>query len=141
MDQADEELRETIRHIWPLQARKILDLLIPKSDCGFFFVLSIVEERRIIFKKKINIFTIQTFKFKCVCTKYTGKYVIMENKITIVDINYYLIYLVTTYTYTYLALYLIALQNNLQLTSDKNVMQITFDMSYFLYFKNKFLKV
>uniref|UniRef100_A0A2S2PVF6 Voltage-dependent calcium channel type A subunit alpha-1 n=1 Tax=Sipha flava TaxID=143950 RepID=A0A2S2PVF6_9HEMI len=33
MDQADEELRETIRHIWPLQARKILDLLIPKSDC------------------------------------------------------------------------------------------------------------
>lgn len=36
MDQADEELRETIRHIWPLQARKILDLLIPKSDCGFF---------------------------------------------------------------------------------------------------------
>lgn len=35
MDQADEELRETIRHIWPLQARKILDLLIPKSDCGF----------------------------------------------------------------------------------------------------------
>lgn len=37
MDQADEELRETIRHIWPLQARKILDLLIPKSDCGFFY--------------------------------------------------------------------------------------------------------
>jgi len=36
MDQADEELRETIRHIWPLQARKILDLLIPKGDCGFF---------------------------------------------------------------------------------------------------------
>ncbi|KAL5233820.1 hypothetical protein ACI65C_001230 [Semiaphis heraclei] len=33
MDQADEELKETIRHIWPLQARKILDLLIPKSDC------------------------------------------------------------------------------------------------------------
>ncbi|VVC29317.1 Voltage-dependent calcium channel, alpha-1 subunit,Voltage-dependent L-type calcium channel, IQ- [Cinara cedri] len=33
MDQADEELRETVRHIWPLQARKILELLIPKSDC------------------------------------------------------------------------------------------------------------
>ncbi|XP_050430003.1 voltage-dependent calcium channel type A subunit alpha-1 isoform X6 [Adelges cooleyi] len=33
MDQADEELRETIRHIWPLQAKKILDLLIPKTDC------------------------------------------------------------------------------------------------------------
>jgi len=39
MDQADDELRETIRHIWPLQAKKILDLLIPKSDCGFFSVL------------------------------------------------------------------------------------------------------
>ncbi|XP_050531904.1 voltage-dependent calcium channel type A subunit alpha-1 isoform X4 [Daktulosphaira vitifoliae] len=33
MDQADEELRETIRHIWPLQARKILDLIIPRIDC------------------------------------------------------------------------------------------------------------
>ncbi|XP_055677358.1 voltage-dependent calcium channel type A subunit alpha-1 isoform X1 [Lutzomyia longipalpis] len=32
MDQADEELRETIRHIWPLQAKKILDLLIPQND-------------------------------------------------------------------------------------------------------------
>lgn len=40
MDQADEELRETIRHIWPLQARKILDLLIPKIDCGFKFYIS-----------------------------------------------------------------------------------------------------
>lgn len=33
MDQADDELRETIRHIWPLQAKKMLDLLIPRSDC------------------------------------------------------------------------------------------------------------
>lgn len=32
MDQADSELRETISHIWPLQAKKMLDLLIPKSD-------------------------------------------------------------------------------------------------------------
>lgn len=32
MDQADDELRETIRHIWPLQAKKILDLLIPQND-------------------------------------------------------------------------------------------------------------
>ncbi|XP_055846918.1 voltage-dependent calcium channel type A subunit alpha-1 isoform X9 [Episyrphus balteatus] len=32
MDQADMELRETITHIWPLQARKVLDLLVPKSD-------------------------------------------------------------------------------------------------------------
>lgn len=33
MDQADDELRETIRHIWPLQAKKMLDLLVPQSDC------------------------------------------------------------------------------------------------------------
>ncbi|XP_077299455.1 calcium voltage-gated channel subunit cacophony [Arctopsyche grandis] len=32
MDQADEELRETVSHIWPLQAKKMLDLLVPKSD-------------------------------------------------------------------------------------------------------------
>lgn len=32
MDQADSELRETIRHIWPLQAKKMLDLLVPKRD-------------------------------------------------------------------------------------------------------------
>lgn len=32
MDQADEELRETITHIWPLQAKKILDLLVPRTD-------------------------------------------------------------------------------------------------------------
>ncbi|XP_024081994.1 voltage-dependent calcium channel type A subunit alpha-1 isoform X1 [Cimex lectularius] len=35
MDQADEELRDTVRSIWPLQAKKMLDLLIPKcSDSG-----------------------------------------------------------------------------------------------------------
>lgn len=43
MDQADEELRETIRHIWPLQARKILELLIPKSDCGCYFFFFFVD--------------------------------------------------------------------------------------------------
>lgn len=32
MDQADQELRETITHIWPLQAKKILDLLVPRND-------------------------------------------------------------------------------------------------------------
>ncbi|KAL1138768.1 hypothetical protein AAG570_008830 [Ranatra chinensis] len=32
MDQADEELRDTIKNIWPLQAKKILDLLIPRKD-------------------------------------------------------------------------------------------------------------
>lgn len=32
MDQADRELRETITHIWPLQAKKMLDLLVPRND-------------------------------------------------------------------------------------------------------------
>ncbi|CAG9110110.1 unnamed protein product [Plutella xylostella] len=32
MDQADAELRETITHIWPLQAKKMLDLLVPRND-------------------------------------------------------------------------------------------------------------
>lgn len=32
MDQADSELRETITHIWPLQAKKMLDLLVPRND-------------------------------------------------------------------------------------------------------------
>lgn len=32
MDQADEELRETIQMIWPFQAKKMLDLLIPRTD-------------------------------------------------------------------------------------------------------------
>lgn len=29
MDAADRELRETIKHIWPLQAKKALDLVVP----------------------------------------------------------------------------------------------------------------
>lgn len=33
MDQADEELRHTITHIWPLQADRILDLLVPRKNC------------------------------------------------------------------------------------------------------------
>ncbi|XP_031638409.1 voltage-dependent calcium channel type A subunit alpha-1-like isoform X2 [Contarinia nasturtii] len=32
MDVADEELRETIRMIWPLQARKMMDLLVPRIE-------------------------------------------------------------------------------------------------------------
>lgn len=32
MDAADEELRETIRIIWPLQARKMTDLLVPRKE-------------------------------------------------------------------------------------------------------------
>lgn len=32
MDRADNELRDTVRAIWPLQAKKMLDLLIPRKD-------------------------------------------------------------------------------------------------------------
>lgn len=32
MNQANEELRDTIRCIWPLQAKKMLDLLIPRNE-------------------------------------------------------------------------------------------------------------
>ncbi|XP_053660660.1 voltage-dependent calcium channel type A subunit alpha-1 isoform X4 [Anopheles marshallii] len=32
MDQADMELRHTISHIWPLQAKKMLDLLVPLNE-------------------------------------------------------------------------------------------------------------
>lgn len=32
MDQADMELRETITNIWPLQAKKMLNLLVPPID-------------------------------------------------------------------------------------------------------------
>lgn len=32
MDTADEELRETIRIIWPLHYRKMTDLLVPRKE-------------------------------------------------------------------------------------------------------------
>lgn len=32
MDTADDELRDTIRIIWPLQARKVTDLLVPRKE-------------------------------------------------------------------------------------------------------------
>ncbi|KAF5301170.1 hypothetical protein FQA39_LY10848 [Lamprigera yunnana] len=32
MDQADDELRETIKSIWPIQAKTIINLLVPTSD-------------------------------------------------------------------------------------------------------------
>jgi hypothetical protein len=38
MDQADDELRDTIRNIWPLQAKKMLDLLIPRNEGIFIHV-------------------------------------------------------------------------------------------------------
>lgn len=37
MDQADEELRETVKQIWPLQAKKILDLLIPRNEGSILY--------------------------------------------------------------------------------------------------------
>lgn len=35
MDEANQELRVTIKKIWPLQAKKVLDLIIPQ-DVGKF---------------------------------------------------------------------------------------------------------
>lgn len=32
MDQADSELKETIKTIWPLQAKNMIDLLVPRND-------------------------------------------------------------------------------------------------------------
>ncbi|XP_062560181.1 voltage-dependent calcium channel type A subunit alpha-1-like isoform X8 [Armigeres subalbatus] len=32
MDQADSELRQTIKQIWPIQAKKMIDLLVPPKD-------------------------------------------------------------------------------------------------------------
>lgn len=32
MDIADRELRETVRKLWPLQAKKMLDKMIPPDD-------------------------------------------------------------------------------------------------------------
>jgi hypothetical protein len=32
MDQADLELKHTISRIWPLQARKLIDILVPKHE-------------------------------------------------------------------------------------------------------------
>jgi hypothetical protein len=42
MDQADDELRETIRNIWPLQAKKMLDLLIPRKEGVYHYICSVV---------------------------------------------------------------------------------------------------
>ena len=41
MDEANQELRVTIKKIWPLQAKKVLDLIIPqdvgKFPCKFLY--------------------------------------------------------------------------------------------------------
>jgi hypothetical protein len=41
MDQADDELRDTIRNIWPLQAKKMLDLLIPRKEGVYDYIFSV----------------------------------------------------------------------------------------------------
>lgn len=41
MDQADDELRDTIRNIWPLQAKKMLDLLIPRKEGVYHYICSV----------------------------------------------------------------------------------------------------
>ena len=35
MDEANQELRVTIKKIWPLQAKKVLDLIIPPDDGSY----------------------------------------------------------------------------------------------------------
>ena len=32
MDKADEELKETVKHLWPLQSVKKLDLVVPPKE-------------------------------------------------------------------------------------------------------------
>lgn len=32
MDQADDELRETIKNIWPLQAKNMVNILVPPTS-------------------------------------------------------------------------------------------------------------
>ena len=39
MDRLDEEMRETIRRLWSVQGRKMLDLLMPSIDGQYFTVL------------------------------------------------------------------------------------------------------
>ena len=39
MDRLDEEMRETIRRLWSVQGRKMLDLLMPSVDGQYFTVL------------------------------------------------------------------------------------------------------
>ena len=38
MDRADTELKDTIRNIWPIQAKKMIDLLVPPHDRKIFFL-------------------------------------------------------------------------------------------------------
>ena len=38
MDQADKELRDTIKKLWPLQAKKVVDKLLPRNEGKNHFV-------------------------------------------------------------------------------------------------------
>lgn len=35
MDQADKELKHTVQKLWPLQAKKIIDKLVPANEGSF----------------------------------------------------------------------------------------------------------
>jgi hypothetical protein len=66
MDQADDELRDTIRNIWPLQAKKMLDLLIPRNEGTRMFVhvsVLCIQARLLSFSSII----IQNENYKTVC--------------------------------------------------------------------------
>ena len=41
MDQKDSELRETIKKLWPIQAKKMLTLLVPPNE-GSLHLLTII---------------------------------------------------------------------------------------------------
>jgi hypothetical protein len=38
MDRADEELKETVKHLWPLQSVKKLDLVVPPKECNVYLI-------------------------------------------------------------------------------------------------------
>jgi hypothetical protein len=41
MDQADDELRDTIRNIWKKKKKKMLDLLIPRKEGVYDYIFSV----------------------------------------------------------------------------------------------------
>ena len=49
MDRADEELKETVKHLWPLQSIKKLDLVVPPKECNYNLKL-----KRILRRSKIS---------------------------------------------------------------------------------------
>lgn len=56
MDEANQELRVTIKKIWPLQAKKVLDLIIPQ-DVGKFPFVNFYTVLYLFFKMSIKCFT------------------------------------------------------------------------------------